>query len=617
MSEYYADLRDLRFVLFEQNNFSAMKALPRFAEVDEATVEAILDEAYKFARNQLAPMNATGDREGPHFDAATGRVEVPKAFVEAYKLFCEGGWVGLHHSPEWGGQGMPVSVFLAASELFFGSCLAFSLTMILNGGVAHLIEAFGSDELKKLFTRKVYSGQWSGTMCLTEAQAGSDVGASRAKAVRKGDRYLISGEKIFITAGEHNLTENIVHAVLARVEGAPAGTKGLSLFIVPKIWINPDGSLGKSNDVKCTSIEHKMGIHASPTCTIVFGGEGKCEGYLLGAENRGMAEMFQMMNEARIMVGLQGSALANAAYQFALRYARERLQSRHILRARDESAPPTTIINHPDVRYMLLWQKAMAEGLRALLMRSMYYLDLAEASTEKAEREKYLGLVELLTPVCKGFASDQGFRVTELALQTLGGYGYISEYPIEQYLRDAKIASIYEGTNGIQALDLVGRKLPAKGGLSFTTLVGLINDFVDEHRHDPGLQDAFAALGEARDALSGVAMYFGQVTSRDPLVAVLNATPFLDLFGHVLVGWLLLEQATIAYPKLKKICEKKDVDIENATALTNLSEADGEASYLDGKIKSAIFFARRALPLCRAKGQIIKSGDRTALEANL
>jgi len=617
MSEFYADLRDIRFVLFEQNDFARLCGLPKFADVDRETVTAILDEAYKFARDQMAPINAAVDQEGMHFDPQTGRVEAPKALVETYKMFAEAGWVAIHRSADSGGQGMPSSVYLASHELFFGSCLALSLTTILNGGTGHLIQTFGAAELKRLFVDKIYSGKWSGTMCLTESQAGSDVGALRTKAVRKGDRYLISGEKIFISAGEHNLCENIVHAVLARIEGAPAGTKGVSLFVVPKRRVNADGSLGAMNDVKCSGIEHKMGIHGSPTCTLVFGGENQCEGFLLGEENRGLAEMFQMMNEVRIMVGLQGAALANAAFQFALHYARERVQSKYILRARDENAKPTTIINHPDVRYMLLWQKCLAEGLRALLFRTMYYVDLAEASTDKAEGEKYLGLVELLTPVCKAFCSDQGFRVTELAVQTLGGYGYIAEYPVEQYLRDAKIASIYEGTNGIQAIDLVGRKLPAKGGLSFTTLIGLLNDFIDEHHNDPGLQDGFGALAEARDALAGVAMHFGQVSPRDPLAAVLNATPFLDLFGHVMVGWLLLEQAAIAYPKLRALGEKKGVDIDIAAPLTTLCEQDAEATFLDGKIKSALFYARRALPLCRATAEVIKSGDRSALEANL
>jgi hypothetical protein len=454
-------------------------------------------------------------------------------------------------------------------------------------------------------------------MCLTEAAAGSDVGALRTKARKEGDHYLIEGEKTFITAGDHDLTDNIIHAVLARIEGSPAGTKGLSLFLVPKIRVKPDGTLGEPNDVECTGIEHKMGIHASPTCSMSFGANGKCHGWLLGEADKGMRAMFQMMNEARIMVGLQGAALANAAYQYALKYAKERIQGRHILQFKNEAAPATAIINHPDVKQLLMWQKAIAEASRALLLRAAICYDLAHHNPDESQKAMYEGILEILTPVCKAYCSDQGFRSTEMSLQTLGGYGYICEYPVEQYLRDTKIASIYEGTNGIQAMDLVGRKLPAKGGMNLMTLAQQINELVEKHEKHELLAPEFALLAQARDALGDVSMYFAMTAPADPLVPVLNASPYLDLFGQTVFGWLLLEQAAIAYPKIVAICQKKGIKYDDEAAVAKLCADDDEARFYDGKVKVAQFYARRALPLCKPKADVIKAGDKSALSATL
>ena len=616
MAEFYADLRDLKFVLFDQCEMDKVLQLAPFAELDRETLEAVLDEAHRFAKNQMAPMNEPSDRIGVKYDNETSKVTVPEVYHPTYKLFRENGWLSLSNNPEFGGQGMPYSLMLASNDMFFGASLSFCLNALLTTGSAHLFETFGDEFIRKTFVEKMYTGEWAGTMCLTESGAGSDVGALKTKAIKDGDRYRIEGEKIFITAGDHDMTDNIIHAVLARTEGAPAGTKGISLFVVPKYSINADGSVGESNDVRCSNIEHKMGIHGSPTCTMVFGENEKCYGYLLGEENKGMREMFQMMNEARISVGLQGAALANAAYQYALNYAKDRVQGKHILQFKDESAPATQIINHPDVRQMLMWQKAWSEGTRALLLRTAVFHDIAHNSTDEAEKAKYNALVEILTPVCKAYASDIGFRSAELSLQTLGGYGYTCEYPVEQYLRDNKIASIYEGTNGIQALDLMGRKLPAKGGMNLMTLATMINELIDANNSHEALTDEFKVLAEARDALADASMYFAMQGPKDPIVPVLNATPYLDLFGQVVLGWLLLEQATIAYPKLQAICADKGIDMGDAKALTQLCEDNADAKYFDGKIKVAKFYSARALTLCKPKAEILKAGDKSPLEVN-
>jgi len=616
MAEFSIDLRDIKFALLEHGGFEKLLALPKHKELDLDTTNAILDEAAKFCKEQIAPLNKQADRQGAVYDPKTSAVRVPESYHQAWKLFCENGWLSFCNSPEWGGQGMPYTLDIAIRDIFFGGCLAFNLQALLTTGSAHLIETFGNAAVKKTYLPNMYSGKWTGTMCLTEPGAGSDVGAARTKAKKQGDHYLIEGEKIFISFGEQNLTENIVHAVLARIEGAPAGTRGLSLFIVPKVLVNADGSLGERNDVRCTGVEHKMGIHGSPTCSLVFGERSGCKGYLIGEENKGMRAMFQMMNEARIMVGQQGASLANAAYQYALQFAKERVQSKD-LRNRDDNAKAVPIVNHPDVRRMLMWQKAWSEGLRALLIRTGLYADLSLGAESKEEREKNNGLFELLTPVCKAYASDMGFRSTELSVQTLGGYGYISEYPVEQYLRDNKIASIYEGTNGIQALDLVGRKLPANGGASMRTFVGMLMELEAKNKNHPALAREVTLLGKARDALVDASMYFATIGAEHPELPALEAAPYLAVFGEVVLGWLLIEQALLAHTKLAAICKTKGVAMQERTALAKLCESDEDARYYMSKIMTATFYATHGLAATPAHAAMIKSGDRSALEAPL
>ncbi|HEY3357026.1 MAG TPA: acyl-CoA dehydrogenase [Polyangia bacterium] len=613
MAEYSVDLRDIKFTLFEQIGLAKLLESERYSGFSREDIEMILDEAAKFAREVLAPTNRPADQEGVHFDKATGSVTLPKSFPEIYKQFADNGWLSLAMNAEFGGGGLPYTAAIAADEMMFGANIAFNLTALLVVGAAHLIESFGTPEQKAIYVKKMYSGTWAGTMCLTESGAGSDVGASKTKAKKDGDHYLIEGEKIFITAGEHNLTEQKVHMVLARTEGAPKGVKGLSLFIVPKLRVNADGSLGEFNDVRCANVEHKLGIHASPTCTMVFGANGGCHGYLLGQECQGIQCMFQMMNEARISVGLQGVALANAAYQDSLAYAKERIQGSDLTKMKDPNAAKVPIAAHADVRHMLMWQKAIAEGIRSLIYRTALYEDLASVATG-TDKEKYEGLVGLLTPVCKAYCSDMGFRSTEYAVQTYGGYGYTQEYPAEQYLRDVKIASIYEGTNGIQAMDLVGRKLPQKMGANLMALAGEINGFTGPNKAHPVLDKDIGRLQAAVGALGDVSMYFAGIGMSKPHMTMLNATTYLNLFGDVVVGWLLLDQAVIAHNKLRAICEAKAVDASDKAALGRLLEEDEEARYYDGKVKTARFFSGRALALVPARAAAIKLGDESALE---
>ena len=616
MAEFYVDVRDMKFVVFEQIGVEKLLETEEYSEFDKEDFEAIIEEAAKVAKEILFPLNQEGDRVGAQYHPEDNSVTMPPGFKEAFRQFCEDNWLGMAYNPEYGGMGMPKLIAMACGDFFVGANTSFDLATMLTTECAHLIETFGSDELKNIYLEKMYTGQWTGTMCLTEPQAGTDVGAVKTKAIPNGDgTYRIEGSKIFITFGEHDLTENIVHAVLARIEGDPPGTKGLSLFVVPKYRPNPDGSIGEFNDVKCVGIEHKMGIHASPTCALAFGDDGNCIGWLIGERSKGMRQMFQMMNAARLGVGLQGAAAANAAYQAALQYAKERIQGPHYTRMKDKTAPKVPIIEHPDIRRMLMLQKAYAEGLRSMLLHVGLYQDMARIAKTEEERDRYQGLVEIMTPICKAYGSDMGFRVTEWAVQTLGGYGYCSEYPVEQFLRDVKIASIYEGANGIQALDLVGRKITAKMGANLMTVMAMLNEFITKHKDHPVLADAVARLATARDALNEVNMFF--VTSGqggDILAVLLNATPYLELFGDVLTGYYLLHQAVVAYDKFVGICSEKGIDPGKKRKVRRLVAEDSEARFYDGKVKTAKFFAHYVLPLAPGKAAAIRSGDKSAMD---
>ena len=596
MAQIIADRRDVDFVLHEQMKVENLSKHERFAEFNKKTVDMIVSEARNLAIKEILHTQESGDQEGCKFE--NGNVTVPESFHRAYELLKEGEWVAMTEDPEWGGQGMPATVALAASDYFVGANFAFMIYPGLTHGAGRLVETFGTDKQKEIFLKKMYTGEWTGTMLLTEPEAGSDVGALTTSAVKNDDgTYSITGNKIFISGGEHDLAENIIHPVLARIEGAPAGTKGISLFLVPKIWVNDDGSLGESNDVVCTGIEKKMGIHGNSTCSLTLGGKGKCRGTLLGEENKGMRAMFLLMNEARLLVGHQGLSCASPAYMYAVNYARERFQGKDLLKMRDDSAQPVPIIHHPDVRRQLITMKVYVEGIRSLL----YYVSLCgdniKITEDPEEKVKLQGIVDVLIPIAKGYATDRAFEVCSNGVQIYGGYGYIKEYPMEQLLRDCRITMIYEGTNGIQAMDLLGRKLGINRGKPFMDLLGEMQKVITAAKSVSGLENFAAKVEEAVNKLGEVALHMG-TTAMSPKVmnAFAFAYPFMEVTGDVVMSWMLLWRATIAARKLEKGARKKD------------------AAFYEGQLKSAEFFFYSVLPITLGKMRAILTTNSAAVE---
>lgn len=609
---YDVDMRDVKFQLFEWLPTAKLLGNEKYSDWDMENLAMVLDEALKISKEQLAPTNIDGDRIGAQWN--DGNVTMPDSFKPVYDLICEGGWLGMVVPPESGGMGLPEVIGTAVTEFFSGANVSLTLSIMLTRGTGMMIDNFGSDQVKALFMDKLVTGEWSGTMCLTEPQAGSDVGASSTKAIKQDDgSYLVTGEKIFITSGDHNLTDNIIHLVLARTPGAPAGTKGLSLFVIPKIWVNEDGSMGESNDVYCNNIEEKMGIHGSPTCSLVFGQNNTCRGYLLGEELQGMKLMFYMMNGARIEVGLQGAAAAGAAHQEALAYAKERLQSRSWKEWANPDAPQVPIIQHPDVRRMLLSAKAYTEAMRALLYQTAIFEDLAR-TTEGEEHERYESYVDVLTPVCKAWASDWGVQVGLWCMQVYGGYGYTKEYPVEQYVRDAEIATIYEGTNGIQALDFVGRKLRLRDGAAIRELLGMAEKTFNTLKGDPELMEPAWLLAGALKQIESIAKDLPKRPD-GMLVTILNAVPLLDMVGTVLGAHFLLDQARLAKTKLSEILAEAGVGTDDKKAYKAFLQDNTEAAFYHNKVQTAIHFAYRALPTVAARGAAIRSGEKAPMYA--
>ncbi len=583
MAQYIADRRDVDFVLHEQLQVDKLSKHEKFADFNKKTVDLIVSEARNMAIKEILPLQEIGDSEGVLFE--NGKVIVPEAFHKAYGLIQEGEWVAMTEDVEWGGQGMPRTVALAAADYLVGSNFAFMMYAGLTHGAGKLVERFGTDQQKNLFLKKLYSGEWCGTMLLTEPDAGSDVGALTTTAVKNDDgTYSITGNKIFISGGEHDLTENIIHPVLARIEGAPAGTKGISLFLVPKIWVNDDGSLGEFNDVVCTGIEEKMGIHANATCSLALGGKGTCRGTLIGEENKGMRAMFVMMNEARLMVGHQGLACASSSYLYALNYARERVQGKSLKDIADKSAPSVSIIQHPDVRRQLLIMKSFVEGMRSLLYYVGFLEDRILTTDDVDEKAKCQGMIDVLIPIAKGYVTDKSFEVCSHGVQVYGGYGYIKEYPVERLLRDCRITMLYEGTNGIQAMDFLGRKLGLNGGQSFMDLLKEMQKSVEAAAGISGVKDVADKFKASVDKLGEVAMHMGK-TAMSPEVAgaFAFAHPFLETAGDVVMAWMLLWRATIAAKGLESGAKKKD------------------AVFYEGQIKSAEYFINSILPITTGK----------------
>ena len=594
MSDYSAPLADMRFALDEAAGLSDLAALPAFESVEPDLVDAILQEAGKLAGEVLAPINQSGDREGCVFE--NGVVRMPAGFQEAYDELVAGGWISLPFDPAYGGQGLPWTIAMAVQETWHAANMSFGLTPLLTQGAAELLQAHGTADQKDAYLGKLISGTWSGTMCLTEPQAGSDLGAIKASARRDdangSEAYRITGQKIFITYGEHDLAENIVHMVLARSPDGPPGTKGLSLFIVPKFLPDENGNPGRRNDLRCVSIESKLGIHASPTCVMSYGDDGGALGYLLGEENRGLAGMFTMMNNARLAVGTQGLGIAERAYQRALAYARERLQSRAL---DDPEGGPAAIIRHPDVRRNLATMKALTEAMRALIYYTAGQLDRAKSAPDEAARDQSQARLELMTPVAKAWCTDRGVEVASLGVQVHGGMGFIEETGAAQHYRDSRINPIYEGTNGIQSLDLATRKLSRDGGAAVRELIADIKatDEALQRSPDPDLKATGGALGEARFVLDAATDWLAGTLTGDLSKAAAVATPYLNLFGTVAGGWLLGREALAARARL--------------------DAGSDDARFLAAKIKTARFYAENLLPQAAAEAVVVMTGAESTL----
>ncbi|HTC30265.1 MAG TPA: acyl-CoA dehydrogenase [Candidatus Acidoferrum sp.] len=547
MSTYQAPLRDMQFVLRELAGVDEVAKLPGFEDTTDVW-ESILEEAGSFASGVLDPLNRVADKEGCTWN--NGEVTTPKGFKEAYKKFADAGWIGLPVPAEYGGQGLPSLLLGPTLEMWNASNIGFANGPLLNQGAIEAIELVGSHDQKQKWIPNLVSGKWTGTMNLTEPQAGSDLAQVRTKAVPDGDHHLITGEKIFITFGEHDMAENIVHLVLARLPDAPEGVKGISLFIVPKVLVNDQGALGERNDVVCAGIEHKLGINGNPTCTMKFGEKGKgAIGYLVGEANRGLEYMFIMMNAARFSVGVQGYAVADRAYQHSLEYAKERVQ---MADAATRSKTPVRIIEHPDVRRMLMWQKANLEAMRALSYVTSASLDFANKHPDEKVRKEHKAFIELMIPIVKGWCTETGVDLCSVALQIFGGMGYVEETGIAQQYRDVRITTIYEGTTGIQALDLVGRKLIRDMGATATTVIKQMEKFAKEAAaHDNAdVKGIGEALLKSIATLAEVSQWIGMNAMGDLHKAFACSVPYLKLWGVVAGGWQMARAAKIAADKI-------------------------------------------------------------------
>ena len=575
-------------------DLEAISKLNGYQHADPATVSTILEEAGRFFSEVMAPLNTVGDQQGSTL-GEDGLVNTPDGFDAAYQKFVESGWSGAHLDPDWGGGGLPYLVGSVIQEMFKTSNMAFSLCGMLTQGAVEALVKHGSDELKEQYLEKLVSGEWTGTMNLTEPEAGSDVGALRSKAVKQDDgSYRIFGTKIFITWGDHELTDNVIHLVLARTEDAPEGTRGISMFLVPKYLLDQNGEPGERNDIKVVSLEHKLGIHASPTCVMSFGDDGDgALGYLIGDEMAGMRNMFTMMNVARIGVGMEGLAMAEAAYQQAVTYAHERIQGRPI---GGESSESVAIVEHPDVRRMLLTIRANTEAMRCLLYYAAQTGDLSQHAEEDTERENASKLLGLLTPIVKAWMTDLGVEMTSLGLQVHGGMGYVEETGAAQFYRDSRIAPIYEGTNGIQAMDLVLRKVPVDGGAVVESLIQEMTGVLSEMSDHDDLAVFRDELTSALQDLADTSTYLGsKLASRnldDPLAA---ATPYLAQFGTVLGGWLMAKAAVAA----------------------KAGPSEHDQDFLDQKVITARFYGEHLLPQARGLVATIKAGNDLLAAADL
>ena len=585
MATYKAPLDDMRFVLndvFEAEKLWA--SMPATAEVTRDLADAILEEAGKMVEGLLLPLNRSGDEEGCQWNDSV--VTTPKGFKEAYKTFAENGWTALAGNPVYGGQGMPKSLSVLFEEMIHATNTSFALYPLLSNGATLCLDAHASDELKELYLPKMYSGEWAGTMCLTEPHCGTDLGIMRSKAVPNGDgSFQVSGTKIFITGGEHDLTSNIIHLVLAKLPGAPEGSKGISLFLVPKFLPDASGNAGERNGVKCGSIEHKMGIKGSATCVLNF---DDAKGWLVGEENQGLAAMFTMMNYERLSIGLQGTGLGEASYQSAVAYAKDRLQGRSADGVKNAGGNADPIIHHGDVRRMLMTMRALNEGGRALAAYLGLQLDAAKFGEDAAEKAKAEDRVALLTPVAKAFFTDRGLETCVIGQQVFGGHGYIREWGMEQFVRDARIAQIYEGTNGIQALDLAGRKVARNGGKSVQAFLADAREWLSANRSVAAIGKQLDQLAESLDMLESLTGELLAQSGKDANAINASACEYLDVFGYVVYAWLWARMMAVA-------AEHADQPLQSAKLITGR------------------FYFERLLPKAGALAEQMRAGSDTMM----
>ena len=575
MSHYKVNLKDILFILNDQLNYGSLCALPRYKGLNAKTLDMAVNEAAVFAKKVIDPLQEIGESKGVTFN--DGQVSCPDAFKDAYHRYAKSGWIAAARDLKYGGQGFPHMMRIVVNDLMYGACQSFNMAPSLTHGAAHLIETFAADELKEKFAPRCYAGDWTGTMCLTEAEAGSNLANTQTTAFREGNYFKIKGTKTFISWGDHDLTKNIIHLILARIDGAPAGVKGISLFIVPKINVNEEGTLGPDNDVRCVNIENKLGLHASPTCILEFGSKNNCIGYLCGQENMGLTHMFQMMNSARINTGVSGMSIASTAYLNALAYTKSRVQGKDISGKTKDDVP---IINHPDIRRMLLEMKAGVDGMRSMIYTGAFWSDLAIELEDGDEKKHYQSLVDFITPIIKAFCSDMGFKVCETAIQCMGGYGYCKDFPLEQYLRDVKIMSLYEGTNGIQSMDLMGRKMTMAGGAPFRAFTQEIETFCKKNRSHPALCKSIQNLENTFNTVFRTVLEMNELRKTDPLLWGANTFPALLCFGELIMTWRLLDLAIIA----ERLAEKMPTN-----------------NFYTGKILQATWYTDITLPHTQAR----------------
>ena len=596
MGQQLADRRDQDFVIWEQMKCEEVINHPYYKGFNRKTCDLILTEARTLALKELLPTMKDGDELGVRFESGT--VKVPESYHRPFELMREGDWGNLSVDPDMGGQGAPGFLGMSVAEYFMAANWSLSCYASMGNGTALLIHKYGSEADKAKYVEKLTSAQYGGTMLLTESEAGSDVGALTTTAVKNPDgTYSLTGNKIFITNGEHDLVENIIHPVLARIEGDPPGTKGISLFIVPKYFVNDDGTLGERNDIVCSGVEEKHGIHGSATASMALGAKGQCIGYLLGRPCEGMKIMFNMINHARMGTGLQGLAYASASYMLAVNYARERLQGRDLENFGDPAASSVPIIRHPDVRRNLLWMKSYVSGMRSFFQYMVLCATKAELADSETERENGGDLFNLLTPIIKEYLASKGYEVCVQAIQVYGGAGYTRDYPVEQYARDCKIATIYEGTSGIQAMDFLARKIGAKGGAVFMAFIGEIQNTVAQAKAESQLAALADKVESAANRLVEIFAHMGKLaTSADFKVAFAHSLPFLHATGDVIMAWMLLWRAVTASEQLKREAKKRDV------------------AFYRGQISTADFFIQTELEITMGKFNAIQSGCQAALD---